>query len=805
MASPHSGSLNQPVELLRIETNLFDLYMEGKPFHPTVETLHLHRQDVEWVEASLEVAAHSSLLQIHSVQVYSPKHGALVDALQETVYPCFYETQDYELLIYKKTEDQLHFHHENIHLRQAIRQKGKEILSGILNFKNEVGYTDLEVKVNGGAGLQLRLEIFPSKLDYKRDYQAILEDVNRQIYNLSFDFLRKTYHFTGLKETQNPSLTEFFTILQHVFQQLVGAIERIKDAPHHRLYQEQKLMDAAKVKRAGKENIGFLARHPHFLEKDVKHGVIQVGGQSYRPTKLLETKRKLDFDIGENRFLRWVLERIDSKLKQLRSRITQNDRKPDPLLIDSIQRMQTQIRRLLQFDFLRYVGPLRQISVSLVLQMAPGYRDAYRIYLMLMKGLSIQSDLFHLSMKDLAQLYEYWCFLKIHDLLSKKYKLIKQDVIRVNRNGLFVTLDRKQSAAVQYENPRNGERFTLYYNSLPAEDRQWPTLSQRPDNVLTLHKHDVDQKQQIYKYVFDAKYRLNPAYEGTPYHRTYGLPGPEEEDINTMHRYRDAIVYQEAGTNQYERSMFGAYVLFPYANEEQFQQHRFYKSIELINIGAFPFLPNATSLMEKFLDELIQDSPEKAYERSTQPRGTKQYYENKLGGKNVLVGSLKHHSQLEVVIEHKFYHMPLANITDHSILTQLEYIAIYQSKNLFASGQQGVFLYGKISGWEVIPRGQIKERPVRKGTENKLYVKFTVEQWETRPTPILSGGLGVRTCLFTTKYMFDRAIEIAELKLDTEEQLREWREKRRVGRVKVELDHEHVDVAGKVLGVRVEE
>lgn len=61
---------------------------------------------------------------------------------------------------------------------------------------------------------------------------------------------------------------------------------------------------------------------------------------------------------------------------------------------------------------------------------------------MLLKGLSIQNDLFRLSMKDLAQLYEYWCFLKIHHLLSKKYEQLKQDIIKINRSGLFVTLDK---------------------------------------------------------------------------------------------------------------------------------------------------------------------------------------------------------------------------------------------------------------------------------------------------------------------------------------------------------------------------
>ena len=58
------------------------------------------------------------------------------------------------------------------------------------------------------------------------------------------------------------------------------------------------------------------------------------------------------------------------------------------------------------------------MSATLVMQMAPGYREVYKYYLMLLKGLAIQDDLFQLSLKDLATLYEYWCFLKIHQLLS---------------------------------------------------------------------------------------------------------------------------------------------------------------------------------------------------------------------------------------------------------------------------------------------------------------------------------------------------------------------------------------------------
>jgi hypothetical protein len=430
--------------------------------------------------------------------------------------------------------------------------------------------------------------------------------------------------------------------------------------------------------------------------------------------------------------------------------------------------------------------------------MAPGYREVYRYYLMLMKGLSIQSDLFQISMKDLAQLYEYWCFLKIHQLISRKYELLSQDIIKVNRSGIFVKLDKSRDAKMVYRNPKNGEVFTLYYNKLPSDDDS-VTINQIPDNVLALKKKDATVE---YKYIFDAKYRVNPACQGTPYHEKYHIPGPEEDDINTMHRYRDAIVYADGQKNEYERSMFGAYVLFPYHDEEQYQEHKFYKSIELINVGAFPFLPNATKLMEKFLDEIILDSPEKAYERSTRPRGTDDYYVNKMSGKNVLVGSLRSKMQLEEALRHRFYHVPLKNITDHKLLTQLEYVALYQSLRKFGDGgDAGIRYYGKIIDWKVVQRKEITEIPLTRINPDELYFVFRVEEWKVRDTPIVPGGYGIYRVLYTTKYMFDRAEEVAELRLDTEEQLREWREKRRRGAVEVRLDRDYADLAERVVAI----
>lgn len=185
------------------------------------------------------------------------------------------------------------------------------------------------------------------------------------------------------------------------------------------------------------------------------------------------------------------------------------------------------------------------------------------------------------------------------------------------------------------------------------------------------------------------------------------------------------------------------------------------------------------------------------------PTANGEDYERSMFGAYVLVGSMRT-GQLEVALEQQFYHMPIENLQDHKLLTQLEYIALCQSRKKFGP-DAGIRWFGKIAEWRVLKRGEITERPARPGTEDEIYVIFRIERWEKREKPIELGGRGIETCLFTTKYMFDRAREIAELSLETEEQLAEWQEKRRRGKVKVELDHEKVDLASRVMGIGVEE
>lgn len=385
----------------------------------------------------------------------------------------------------------------------------------------------------------------------------------------------------------------------------------------------------------------------------------------------------------------------------------------------------------------------------------------------------VTTDVFNISVKDLALLYEYWCFIKLNSMMKDRYELISQDIVKVQGNGLFVSLVKGSSSKVKYRNSENGEVITLSYN---PKSGQVPTVAQKPDNVLSLEKKTVNQvgKKVKYEYVFDAKYRVNPALEGSDYYNTIShTPGPETDDINTMHRYRDAIVYHN-GADPYERTMFGAYVLFPYANKEEYRNHKFFESIEKVNIGGLPFLPSETSMVQDMLDALIADSPDSAFERATLPRGI----EDKLAKidwnqRDVLVGALRNRAQLDTCLKYKFYHIPASKIRDADL--PIHYVAIYQSINIFGR-EAGIRYYGEVTKTSAVKRRDIREIPKN---SDEAYYRFEIKEWKELNIPLVAKE--VRDFpFFTNMFLLQHCPDVPDLHISSEEEYRLYIEVRRL-------------------------
>ena len=148
---------------------------------------------------------------------------------------------------------------------------------------------------------------------------------------------------------------------------------------------------------------------------------------------------------------------------------------------------------------------------------------------------------------------------------------------------------------MKFKESASGKRLCLLYDRM---FKGLPTVSQRPDNVIQLASEER-------LYILDAKYRL--AFDAD-YERQYGGVGPTIDDINTMHRYRDAIVTPHPlKPGEFQRGIVqGAAVLFPFRDESAYRNHRFFKSLAEVQIGGLPFLPGTAELAERHIRGILK-------------------------------------------------------------------------------------------------------------------------------------------------------------------------------------------------------
>lgn len=751
-------------ELLYVQTEKVSVTIKGKATHPNF-------QGIEHKNGDSSIKVHcvddfQMTLRDGDVPRFSSRNGEISTGIY-SIYPMFYEQQQYEIVIEAVDGHKVAFWHDNLNVRNKVTRASRnhEILSGVINFGNEIGFSDLVIQIDGVNYLRLVIEVFPTKIDYQNDYKQIVEDVTKEVYNVVFDFLKKTYLGYQQSEKVNSSPVEFFAVINKIYKDFIKAADTIMSQPHHVLETTHQVLLSHKVKKTDGRTIRWIKKHPDQAKR--------VNGE-IRIERALAVRKQVSYDTKENQLTKYILLSTARKLESFKKNYLKLQRKEDQAVIAKIDGMVRELNRRCNTTFLADVEAKEASSgMSLVFSMAPGYRDLYKYYLMLLRGLSITGDVFNISVKDLALLYEYWCFIKLNSMMKDRYELISQDIVKVQGNGLFVSLVKGSSSKVKYRNSENGEVITLSYN---PKSGQVPTVAQKPDNVLSLEKKTVNQvgKKVKYEYVFDAKYRVNPALEGSDYYNTIShTPGPETDDINTMHRYRDAIVYHN-GADPYERTMFGAYVLFPYANKEEYRNHKFFESIEKVNIGGLPFLPSETSMVQDMLDALIADSPDSAFERATLPRGI----EDKLAKidwnqRDVLVGALRNRAQLDTCLKYKFYHIPASKIRDADL--PIHYVAIYQSINIFGR-EAGIRYYGEVTKTSAVKRRDIREIPKN---SDEAYYRFEIKEWKELNIPLVAKE--VRDFpFFTNMFLLQHCPDVPDLHISSEEEYRLYIEVRRL-------------------------
>lgn len=491
----------------------------------------------------------------------------------------------------------------------------RHILAGFLNYGNEIGKSEIlliyETK-EGTKRFTFSFEVLSTKLNYHEHWRRIIEDIEAEYRMLSLDYMRRTFH--GFSPDQNGKTPEivWWSVFASEQEKFVRACKNIIERPRHRLHGRESYRRADQLKIVPREIENTLAEHRN------------ENGHLYRVEEQIQTN-----DTQENRFLKFALSQITSKYDALKQRI-ENLNNVSEVKKQEMRNMLSTLQHLQRNPFFRSVGRYKGMSQeSLVLHKATGYSQVYRTWNLLRRGYSLYDGMYRLQTKDIATLYEIWCFIEVSHIVKEKLQLSDTDVDHRNRmemNGLFTwELGKGEHSRILFKKD-NVELAELVYNPKNTERENSDmgmkglvvrTVSQKPDIVLQLTKNDMSKGMKM-TYLFDAKYRIAD--------RQNGVDTPPDDAINQMHRYRDAIYYQEHDENTLKKEVIGGYILFPGDGEPaDVEMARFHKSIEEVNIGAFPLRPKDKcnrQLLEDFIEQLINKKSQEIIFKVIPQKGT---------------------------------------------------------------------------------------------------------------------------------------------------------------------------------------
>ena len=526
-------------------------------------------------------------------------NGRQLAASGEQAPAIFFDNTDYPIWVeFKKHVENAQFGSDLQNDNDRFSFRG-HTLAGYINYGNDIGKSELNFVYQVGTASRrftLGYEVLSTKLNYHEHWKKIVEDIEEEYRMLSLDYMRRTFHgFTPDTKGETQEII-WWSVFKGEQKKFVDACRNIIERPRHRLRGYEVYLRADKLKRVPTNIENELAEH----RKEPAH--------LYRVEEQIQSN-----DTQENRFLKYALGQITAKYESLKKRIEAIKNTSD-VMKKEMDEMLATLKHLQRNPFFRTVGRFKGLNQeSLVLQKATGYSQIYRTWNLLRRAYSLNDGIYRLQSKDIATLYEIWCFIEVSHIVKEQLGIKDEDMDHRNRmemNGVFTwDLGKGEHSSILFKkdsvelaelvyNPKHSEKEN---DSISMENLVAPTVPQKPDIVLQLTKDDM-QKGMKMTYLFDAKYRIAD--------KVNRVDTPPDDAINQMHRYRDAIYYKEYPSDVLKKEVIGGYILFPGDGEPaDVEVAKFYKTIGEVNIGAFPLRPKDErnrALLERFIKELIE-------------------------------------------------------------------------------------------------------------------------------------------------------------------------------------------------------
>lgn len=683
------------------------------------------------------------------------------------VWPVVFETCEYNIAI-RFREDVLDIETEPKinHVRRDVESSfytdrsynGKVIgKSGNVKFLNEPGVFKLEFEYQSKGRkhkVWFTFDVVSPKLDTKKDYKRLLHDVNEEYNDIIFRYLATTYQQLARGRVKNDVV--WMNIFESIVADYLKNVYSIIRRPH------QKVRDVISVAKAEQ-----IKRWTPQLEDEY---------EEFRLRKELETHhfeyKESDTTVNtkENRFVKHTINTIGRRLAHILDDVLRSDRNED--LSDNhrnaLENYRESIQKLERHPFFRTVGRFEGMAEdSLVLQSRPGYQQIYKDWIKLRRGIDLYNGASNIGTLQIWEIYELWCFIKMKRMIRQLLKIddnpYYESLVSEPKGSLLNPFtDSTMEHVVKYEYPtpdeedfsewanqmraHKGDVITLHYqhtfNRINSDSHgvHTATTEQRPDIVLNIERKSG--AEILLTYLYDAKYRvvgdkrLDKDIEQSDLNEITELQGgdyPPSDAINQMHRYRDAIYYGSTLKNQSCKEIIGGYILFPGRGDDATVRRRYYSnSIESVNIGAFPLLPqyiehsdgltheedDSPYLYDHLKDILLVKNITMEHLGKAVPQRGLHYTKKKPTAKNVYVGYVKaDNPQIDLYSKNR----ATSYYTGHLDFDELDIQALEYLLPIVAGRVQGVYEIESI-GFKKLS----KIRDLKDGEKDQLRVVFTL-------------------------------------------------------------------------------
>lgn len=478
----------------------------------------------------------------------------------------------------------------------------------VLALGSEFGRLELTLTYGERSKAACWIDVRPRYLDAERDVTAMQADLRRISLSLAYALWRRTFHELYPDREVPAGLPEWLGLLRSLWGLIERKVREIERNPDREIVRRREVVSSARATRVDAAGIRWLAKNPDAWERHATEPPgfsLPVPGGFAAPAKALVTRNDISYDTPANRVIKAALVRLERELSRVVRRI--EDLPPRHFASATRERYREYLekilfglRRYLRVDYLSEVredAAPRAASVHIARTDAR-YRQLLRALDVLRWGLvvDVTGPATRMYLKDTWQLYEYWVFLYVLDLLRGwGWSCERQGVLTTDsrRPGdVLVDVVRGEESRTRFEkrDPETGALsvVTVFFHR-GFRSRMSEKGSLGP-GALTVAR-DVDIYVEIQKGAEVIRVVLDPKYRAESERGCLVCP---ESAIDDMHVYRDAIgrwAARPGGGRIFERSLRGAFAVFPSRDEVCLSGHRFVDSLE-DGIGALPLLPS---------------------------------------------------------------------------------------------------------------------------------------------------------------------------------------------------------------------